>query len=79
VGMGAAFASALKLPLSAVVVATLLAGKSGAGIGPLIIVGVVVAYLTTTALAQWQAPMSAGDRAEAVAPPAPAASPAASG
>jgi H+/Cl- antiporter ClcA len=60
VTMGAAFAAALKLPLSAVVVATLLAGKSGAGIGPLIIVGVVVAYLATIALAQRQAPAASG-------------------
>jgi H+/Cl- antiporter ClcA len=50
VGMGAAFAAALKLPLSAVVVASLLAGKTADATGPLIIVGVVVAYLTTLAL-----------------------------
>ncbi len=77
--MGAAFASALRLPLSAVVVATLLAGKSGAGVGPLIIVGVVVAYLTTLVLDQRQtAPAAARDQAAAVQP-APAASGAAAG
>ena len=50
VGMGAGVVSVLRLPLSAVVLATLLVSKSGEGAGPLIIVGVVVAYLVTTAL-----------------------------
>jgi H+/Cl- antiporter ClcA len=50
VGMGAAFVSVLGLPLSAVVLATLLTSQSGAGATPLIIVGVVVAYLTTRVL-----------------------------
>lgn len=50
VGMGAAVVSVLKLPLSAVVLAVLLTANAGAGAGPLIIVGVVVAYLTTQLL-----------------------------
>jgi chloride channel protein, CIC family len=50
VGMGAAVVSVLGLPLSAVVLATLLTAKSGAGATPLVIVGVVVAYLTTRVL-----------------------------
>jgi H+/Cl- antiporter ClcA len=50
VGMGAGVVSMLRLPLSAVVLATLLVSNSGPGAGPLIIVGVVVAYLTTMAL-----------------------------
>jgi H+/Cl- antiporter ClcA len=50
VGMGAAFVAVLRLPLSAVVVATLLTSKAGAGAEPLIIVGVVVAYVVTTLL-----------------------------
>lgn len=78
VGMGAALVSVLKLPLSAVVVATLLAGSSGAGVGPLIIVGVVVAHLTTLALSRRQAPAAASEQADSTltrrAPrPAPAA------
>jgi H+/Cl- antiporter ClcA len=52
VGLGAATVSVLGLPLSAVVLATLLTAKSGAGATPLIIVGVVVAYLTTRALSR---------------------------
>jgi hypothetical protein len=44
--------SALGLPLSAVVLATLLTAQSGAGATPLIIVGVVVAYLTTRVLSR---------------------------
>ena len=50
VGMGAGIASVLRLPLSAVVLASVLTSKAGAGAGPLIIVGVVVAYLATIAL-----------------------------
>ena len=47
VGMGAAIAAVLKLPLSAVVLATLLTAKAGTGQEPLIIVAVVVAYVVT--------------------------------
>ena len=50
VGLGAAVAAVLRLPLSAVVLATLLTAKSGTGDEPLIIVGVVVAYLVTLLL-----------------------------
>jgi chloride channel protein, CIC family len=45
VGLGAGTVAVLRLPLSAVVLATVLTGQSGLGAGPLIIVGVVVAYL----------------------------------
>jgi H+/Cl- antiporter ClcA len=47
VGMGAAVVAVLRLPLSAVVLATLLTAHSGTGDEPLIIVGVVVAYIAT--------------------------------
>jgi H+/Cl- antiporter ClcA len=50
VGMGASAVSVLRLPLSCVVLASLLVSKSGAGSEPLIIVGVVVAYLVTVGL-----------------------------
>jgi H+/Cl- antiporter ClcA len=50
VGMGAAVASVLRLPLSAVVLAVLLSSNSGPGAAPLVIVGVVVAYVTTQML-----------------------------
>jgi H+/Cl- antiporter ClcA len=50
VGMGAGAVSVLRLPLSCVVLASLLLSGSGAGASPLIIVGVVVAYLVTIAL-----------------------------
>jgi H+/Cl- antiporter ClcA len=50
VGMGAAFTAALGLPLSGVIVAVLLTSGSGAGTSPVIIVGVVVAYLVRRAL-----------------------------
>jgi H+/Cl- antiporter ClcA len=52
VGIGAGVVSMLRLPLSAVVLATLLLDKSGLGAGPLIIVGVVVAYLVTVGLSR---------------------------
>jgi H+/Cl- antiporter ClcA len=50
IGVGAAVASVLKLPLSAVVLATLMTVGAGVGDEPLIIVGVVAAYLVTLAL-----------------------------
>jgi hypothetical protein len=50
VGLGAAVVAVLRLPLSAVVLATLFTVHTGLGSGPLIIVGVVVAYLTVQAL-----------------------------
>ena len=50
VGMGAAVVAVLRLPLSAVVMATLLTSQSGVGAGPLIIVGVVTASFVAVAL-----------------------------
>jgi len=50
VGMGAAVVAVLRLPLAAVVLATLFTANAGLGSAPLIIVG-VVAYLTVQALA----------------------------
>jgi hypothetical protein len=64
VGIGAAVVAVLRLPLSAVVLATLLTTKGGLADTPLIIVGVVVAYVVAMALYP---------RLEAAAPaPAPA-------
>ena len=64
VALGAATVSILRLPLSAVVLATVLCTGTGFGVGPVIIVGVVVAYLTTLALPE---PGSGGRTAEAAA------------
>jgi len=65
VGLGAAVVAVLRIPLSAVVLAALLTSASGLGSSPLIIVGVVVAYIVTEAVSP---------RAPAPAPaPAPAA------
>jgi hypothetical protein len=47
VGMGAAVVAVLRLPLSAVVIATLLTAHASDRVEPLIIVGVVVAYVVT--------------------------------
>jgi len=58
--MGAAMAAVLRLPLSAVVLATLLTFEAGLGVGPLVIVAVVVAHLTTLALARPQQPEPGG-------------------
>jgi H+/Cl- antiporter ClcA len=54
--IGAAVVSVLRLPLAAVVLATLLTSGAGLGVGPVIIVGVVVAYLTTLALSRPESP-----------------------
>jgi H+/Cl- antiporter ClcA len=48
--MGAGCVSILRLPLSSVVVALLLTSKAGLGVGPLVIVAVAVAYITTEVL-----------------------------
>ena len=45
IGLGAATVAVLRLPLSSVVLATLLTAGSGLGTAPLVIVGVVVAFL----------------------------------
>jgi H+/Cl- antiporter ClcA len=50
VGMGAMTVAFLKLPLSSIVIATALTLSGGASTLPLIIVGVVVAYLATLVL-----------------------------
>jgi chloride channel protein, CIC family len=76
VGMGAAIAAVLVLPLSAVILATLLTAGSGDGASPVIIVGVIVAYLTTRVLSGPKAPEPAeADGPDAgAAPAAPALS-----
>ncbi len=48
--VGAMCVSVLRLPLSSVMLALLLTLEAGPGVAPLIIVGVVVAYLTTLSL-----------------------------
>jgi H+/Cl- antiporter ClcA len=50
VGMGAMVAAVLKLPLSAVILATVLTASAGLGLQPLVIIGVVVAYVATIRL-----------------------------
>jgi H+/Cl- antiporter ClcA len=67
VGMGASLAAVLRLPLSAVVIATLLTAKSGPGAGPVVIVGVVIAYLTAIALDRRQVSQAAGAQDDASA------------
>ena len=52
VGMSAGVASVLRLPLTAVVVAAVLTSKAGAGAEPLVIVGVVAAYVVTLLLSR---------------------------
>ena len=50
VGIGAAIAGVLRLPLTALLIATLLTSGSGLGTGPLVILGVTVAYLVALAI-----------------------------
>jgi hypothetical protein len=52
VAIGAAVAAVLRLPLSAIVIATLLTVHAGGGVEPLIIVGVVVSYVVTLAFSR---------------------------
>jgi hypothetical protein len=72
VGMSVMVVAFLKLPLSAVVIATALTTSAGLAVGPLIIVGVVVAYLATLGL---EGRLGTGDPA-APAPGGPAPAPA---
>jgi H+/Cl- antiporter ClcA len=73
VGMAAAMAAVLRLPLSAVVIATLLTANAGPGVGPLTIVGSAVAYLTAIALDRLQATKAAAaEQAEPGGDPQPA-------
>ena len=52
VGMAAGVAAVLRLPLTAVVTASVLTAHSGTGAEPLVIVGVVVAYVVTLLLSR---------------------------
>ena len=69
-----AVAAVLRLPLSAVVIATLLTAHTGAGVGPLIIVGVVVSYVVTLLLARRPKSFSTAEP-ERAPPPAPSPAP----
>jgi hypothetical protein len=78
--LGAAVVSVLRLPLSSIVLALLLT-RAGAGVAPLIIVGVVVAYIATLLLSarrpqRDQAPGSPAAEAPSPAAEAPSPSPA---
>ena len=68
VGIGAATAAVLRLPLSAVVLATLITVHAGTGDEPLIIVGVVAAYVTTVALSARPSPATPPPPSEATNP-----------
>jgi H+/Cl- antiporter ClcA len=59
VGIGAGTVAILRLPLAAIVIATLLTAKTGLDAEPLTIIGVVVAYLATLQLSALQAARSA--------------------
>jgi hypothetical protein len=48
--MGARIAAVLRLPLSAIVIASILCASAGSGVASLVIVGVVASYLMTLAL-----------------------------
>jgi chloride channel protein, CIC family len=67
VGMAVGVVAVLRLPLSAVVIGVLLTDRSGAGSAPLVIFGVVIAYVATAWLADRQTPEPAGDTASASA------------
>ena len=75
VGMGAATVAVLRLPLSAIVIATLLTSKAVPNVEPLIIVGVVVSYVVTLKLSR---PGHETSEADAATPPVAQAPPAAS-
>ena len=71
VGMAAATAAVLRLPLSAIVIAAVLTAGSGAGSEPLVIVGTIVAYMVSRTLL----PPPAAAAPAAAAPATPTATP----
>ena len=75
VGIGASMVAMLRLPLSAVIVATLLTSRAGVNVEPLIIVGVAVAYVTTVAIARSLGDASSEEE-ESQSEPEPALDPA---
>ena len=71
--MGAMCVSMLRLPLASVIIAFILAGNAGVGTAPLIIVGVVVAYVTVELLYALRESVAGPEsRAGGEAAPAPA-------
>jgi H+/Cl- antiporter ClcA len=64
--VGAACVSVLRLPLSSVMIASLLCAKAGLVVAPLVVVAVVVAYLTSEALIAYvdQRVAPAGERGD---------------
>ncbi len=62
IGIAASVVGVLRLPLSAIVIATILTEKSGDGLVPLIIVAVVVAFVVTLLLERVRTPSSASRR-----------------
>lgn len=69
VGMGVMTVAILRLPLSAIVIASLLCASAGPGAAPLVILGVVVTYLATLALESRLAP--AAELSSELTPEAP--------
>jgi H+/Cl- antiporter ClcA len=70
VGMAAAVVGVLRLPLTAVVIGTVLTAKSGDAVGPLIIVAAVVSYVVTLVVSE----RLTGSPSSAAAPAAQAGS-----
>jgi H+/Cl- antiporter ClcA len=73
--MAAACVSMLRLPLSSVIIAMLLTSSAGLAVGPLIIVAVATAYITTEVLAARVAPAEARGTVEAGEQPTAIATP----
>jgi len=71
VGMSAAVAAVLRLPLSAIVLGVLLSSQSGPGSTPLMIIGVVTAYVASTALDRFDVPAEETATPQSQAAPAP--------
>ena len=71
--IGAACVSVLRLPLSSVMIASLLCAKAGLAVAPLIVVAVVVAYLTSETLTAFVDARIGADRGRSAADAAQAA------
>ncbi|WP_435177631.1 chloride channel protein [Actinacidiphila sp. bgisy145] len=74
-GMGAMSVAVLRLPLTSVLLATLLIGRDGLTVMPLVILAVVVSYVATAALSRPARPQGPQAAHGPQAPPAPTAPP----
>ncbi len=69
VAVGAATVAVLKLPWTAILLASFLTASSGTGVIPLVAVGVAVAYITAVGVSRWLGAFDTAETAHGPVPP----------